>query len=332
VSDGAGAARRARRLLRWYPRAWRNRYGEEFTELLISDIAEQPRSWRRTLDVARSGLGARLGSGGLVHGLEARDRASTHLAALVRAGAGFLLLGLAVWSQLAIGWQWSRPSAPVTTAAIVAMSYLLALFAALVLLAAIPLFWALAACLVAGRARGLVLPLVLLVVAAGIVILGARHFALGWPGTGGHPWAQQHLLPGRVAAFAWAATLSITSYWAHPGALLAFPSGELAWMAASPVALAGAIAGGARIVRRLELSPRALRFEVALARVGLAAMIAFLVAACCWIAAGDPGPRNLFHIGAIDLVGVSVMAGALLFARRAGRDARDALAGVASRR
>src|SRR2546423_9118118 len=55
----------------------------------------------------------------------------------------------------------------------------------------------------------LVLPLVLLLGGVAITILGARHFALGWPGTGGHPWAHQHLLPGRVAAFGWAATASI---------------------------------------------------------------------------------------------------------------------------
>jgi hypothetical protein len=57
----AGPERRARRLLRWYPKAWRQRYGEEFTQLLIDDIGERPRSWRRTLDVARSGLGAHVG-------------------------------------------------------------------------------------------------------------------------------------------------------------------------------------------------------------------------------------------------------------------------------
>lgn len=55
----AGADRRAHRLLRWYPKAWRNRYGDEFTQLLIDDIDDRPRSWRRTLDVARSGLTAR---------------------------------------------------------------------------------------------------------------------------------------------------------------------------------------------------------------------------------------------------------------------------------
>jgi hypothetical protein len=52
-------ARRAARLLRWYPAGWRARYGEEFTELLLAEFAERPRSWRRATDVARGGVLAR---------------------------------------------------------------------------------------------------------------------------------------------------------------------------------------------------------------------------------------------------------------------------------
>jgi hypothetical protein len=69
--SGPDPARRARRLLRWYPPLWRARYGEEFAELLIADLAERPRSWRRTADVARAGLLARLAGAGLAtHPLE----------------------------------------------------------------------------------------------------------------------------------------------------------------------------------------------------------------------------------------------------------------------
>src|SRR6202046_500611 len=63
--DGDGAARRADRLLRWSPRPWRDRYGAEFTELLIADISERPRSPRRSLDVMRGGIRARLADAGL---------------------------------------------------------------------------------------------------------------------------------------------------------------------------------------------------------------------------------------------------------------------------
>ena len=37
--------RRVCRLLRWYPACWRERYGEEFAELLLAELTEQPRRW-----------------------------------------------------------------------------------------------------------------------------------------------------------------------------------------------------------------------------------------------------------------------------------------------
>ena len=63
--DDNAAAARAALLLRCYPRAWRDRYGDEFTELLISDIEERPRSAARTLDVIRGGALARCTVAGL---------------------------------------------------------------------------------------------------------------------------------------------------------------------------------------------------------------------------------------------------------------------------
>jgi hypothetical protein len=305
--------------LHWYPRPWRERYGDEFSEVLLADMAERPRSWQRALDVARRGTAARFGVGGAVH-------AEARLAAFVCSGSVFALFGIAIWAQLAIGWQWSRPSAPATSVAIVAMGCLLALFAVLAVAGFVPLLWTVLKACARGRGRALVGPFAVFLAGVVVAVLGARHFAAGWPGTGGHPWAQQHLLPGRLAALAWAETLSVTSYWAHPSALLGFPPDELLWMAASPVALVAAVAGGARMIRRLELSPRILRFEFVLARLACGAMIAFVAAACCWIAAGGTGPRNLFHVGAIDFAAVAAMVAALLVARRAGADARDALA------
>ncbi|HEY2354325.1 MAG TPA: hypothetical protein VGH79_05435 [Gaiellaceae bacterium] len=309
------AERRARRLLLWYPRAWRERYGDEFSEVLLADIAERPRSWSRAFDVARSGAVTRLGLGGAVH-------AGARLAVFACSAAAFVVFGTAIWAQLAIGWQWSRPETPATSAAIVAMSCLLGVFVVLTALGGAPVLWA----VVCRPRRAVAGPLVLFLAGAVVAVLGARHFAAGWPGTGGHPWAHQHLLPGRLAALAWAETLSVTSYWAHPAALLGFPPDELLWMAASPVALVASVAGGARTIRRLELSPRVLRFEFALARLACEAMTVFVAAACCWIAGGGTGPRNLFHVGAIDFAAIVAMVAALLVARRAGADARVALA------
>ena len=51
-------------------------------------------------------------------------------------------------------------------------------------------------------------PLLLTVAGLGVLVVGTHHFANGWPGTGGHPWAHQGVVPGGVAAYAWASTSS----------------------------------------------------------------------------------------------------------------------------
>src|SRR6201986_4493544 len=104
----SGPRERAALLLRWYPRAWRARYGEEFTELLLADLAERPRSAARTADVIRGGLVARLTDAGLCGCAPqapelARVHAQAGLASLACCAAVFLGGGGAIWSQLVIG-------------------------------------------------------------------------------------------------------------------------------------------------------------------------------------------------------------------------------------
>jgi hypothetical protein len=316
AADGGGGG--VDRLLRWYPKSWRDRYGDEFAELLAAERAEQPASWRRTTDVAWNGMVARLkGSGLTSHPLDPADQVRASLASLGWALAAFLALGVAMWSQLTIGWQWARPNSIGTTAAVVIMSGVLLLFVVLAVLAGVPVGATVVGRIARREARGLIRPSLLLLLGAGLLIVGARHFGNGWPGTGGHAWAHQGLVPGGAAAFLWASTLSISSYWAHPATLLGFPAAEVAWMVVSPAAMAGVVAGATKIVRRLDLSPRLLRYERRLATTAAWAMAAYLVGSSCWIVDGGPGPRNLFHAGAIDVAGLVLMTGASLVALRA---------------
>ncbi|MGO8874678.1 MAG: hypothetical protein ACLQNG_02800 [Acidimicrobiales bacterium] len=315
--------RRSSRLLRWYPKDWRSRYGDEFAELLVAEMADRPRSWRRSADVAWSGLLARLTSAGLTdHAIEPGDQVRASLASLWCALGVFLIFGVAMWSQLTIGWRWSPPDTRSTYAAMLLMSGAMLLFCVLALMAAIPIAGCILARVGRGESRGLLRPLLLLLVGAVFLTIGSRHFGNGWPGTGGHPWAQQGLVPGGVAAFMWASTLSVTSYWAHPHALAAFPTAELAWMAASPVAIVCEMVGAAKIVRRADLSRRVLRYEASLARVAAFGMVAFLVGSCSWVIDGHSGPNTLFHTGAIDVAGLVRMRVALAVAARALRRAR----------
>ncbi len=323
------AARRAERLLRWYPKAWRSRYGEEFVELLITDITERPRSRTRTADVARGGVVARLAAAGLCGGTPgASAQARTSLTALGWCVAIFTGLGAAMWSQLTIGWQWSEPDTPATTVAMVMMSAAMLAFGILGLAAAVPVLWSAGSHLARGRCQGLLGPAALVVACAVIMLAGGRHFGNGWPGTGGHPWARQGLVPGGVAAFSWASTLSVSSYWAHPGALAGFPAAELAWMALSPLAVTGLVGGVAALVRRTELSARVLDFETRLGVAACAAMAVFLGGCCAWILEGGPGPGNLFHAGAIDAAGAVALTIAFVAARQAARTARRGMVRV----
>jgi hypothetical protein len=320
------AERRAGRLLRWYPKAWRSRYGDEFAELLIADIAERPRVWTRTLDVVRGGIVARLTGAGLCGcAFEATAQVRASLVSLACCVTVFLGFGVAMWSQLIIGWQWSAPDTTATTVATVVMSVAVLAFVILALAAALPVACSVVSRIVRGRSTGLASPSVLFVAGAVAAFAGGRHFGNGWPGTGGHPWGGQGLVPGGVAAFSWASTLSVSSYWAHPAALAHFPAAELAWMALSPLAAACAIAGAAKAVRRTDLSPGILRFEARLGTAACVTMAVFLTGCGWWIAGRGQGPGNLFHAGAIDVAGVAVMTIALMVAHQAARQAREVI-------
>ena len=325
-------ARRAGLLLRWYPRGWRDRYGEEFTELLISDMAERPRSLSRPFDVARGGIVARLADAGLcgfpVAGGAQASAAS--LASLSTCLTVFVIVGAAMWSQLTVGWQWSAPASTATMAGMVAMSVAMMAFAALALLATLPVAWVVMARLMrAGRARdgSVLVSSVMFLGCVAVLFVGGRHFGNGWPGTGGHPWAAgfirfgghewvgRGLVPGGFAAFSWAATLSVTTYWLHPAALAAFPPAEIAWMAVSPLALAGAIWAVATAVRRACLPPRVLAFQARLAGPAFLAMLLFFAGCGGWVASG--GGQGLYRAGTIDATGVCVLALALAVAGKA---------------
>jgi hypothetical protein len=326
--------RRALRALRWYPRTWRERYGEEFAALMEDELDERPRSVRRTLDVARGGLVARAAAGGLAGVVEdERRQARASLAWLAGALAVFLAVGLAMWSQLVVGWQWTAPRTAGTTDATVAMSLCALVLAVLAAVAAVPVLAAVVASLLApGRTR-LVVPLALVAAGTTALVVGARRFENGWPGTGGHHWSDQGLVPGGAAAFVWASTLGVTAYWAHPNALHAFPRGEVVWMLASPVAIGALVLGVVQTLRTVELTARVARFELRLGLAATATMAVFLFGTLLWLTDDARRPRsipaNLFHVGAIDVVGAVVMALALAFAARAA--VRGAARGVVTR-
>ncbi len=316
------AATRARRLARWYPREWRDRHGEEFCALLEDDLCDRPRSGARLVDVARCGLAQRVVATGLASELPAPLQARRSLGWLAASVLAFAVVGSSLWSQLLVSWQWAAPPSPLTTAGTLAMTISLLGLAVAACVAVVPLASAAALALLRpGRGR-LLVPLCVVASSVCVLVVGAHRFQDGWPGTGGHhPFPDQGLAPGGVAAFAWAATLSLSAYWAHPAALGRFPTAEVAWMVTSFAALVGLVVGTGVLAHRVELSARGLRVELRCARVAAVLLGAFLAGAVCWLWAGTPSTpglvrHDLFHVGAIDLVGGAALALALcVFAR-----------------
>ena len=304
-------ARRVAGLLRWYPPSWRARYGEEFAELLLADLADQPRNWRRSADVAAHGLLARLA----VTGLTARAQPpAAQMAALGCALATFGTLGVAMLAQLATGWQWVVPGSPSVADATVLMTVAAACIVITGLAACVPFLGRIL--LAVGRRDGrLMRPAGLAVACAAALVAGARHFQNSWPGTGGTG-AEHSLVPGGVAAFAWSSTLSVSSFWVHPALLIRFPAAELAWMAASPVIGITLMIAAATAVRRLALAGGVVGYLSWLARAACLAAAAFLAGAAIWVVGQGGGDAGLFRPGLVDGAELVSMAIALAVALR----------------
>jgi hypothetical protein len=318
--DGAGLAR-VRGLLAWYPAAWRDRYGEEFAELLLAELAERPRSWTTAANVRASGLRCRLAGAGLAgHPLDPAAARRAGLGTLAFAAGTFAVAGACLWSQLAIALQWAVSDNRVITNSLNLMSAALLLCAGAALLAAAPVAWAVIAAARAGSGRSLRWPACLTLTSAAVLLAGGTHFAGGWPGAGGHLLAHQGFVPGGFAAFGWATTMWITSYWLHPAMLAAFSASQIAWMVICPLMAGCLISGVVTLLRRVELSARAFRYEIWLGYLTVAGMTMFLGAAVCWLL-WPGGARPIFHGGSVDAAGLAVLATAAIAGVRAARQA-----------
>ncbi len=152
---------------------------------------------------------------------------------------------------------------------------------------------------------------------AAAFVAGARHFQNAWPGTGGTG-ASHHLVPGGMAAFGWASTLSVSSFWAHPALLARFPAAELTWMAVSPAAGIALMVAAAVTVRRLSLPARLVRYLTRLAQLTTGAAMIFLSGAVIWLA-GERAGAGLFRPGLVDGAELLVMGLALTVALRLAR-------------
>jgi hypothetical protein len=317
MSKRSDPTRRAERFLRWYPPEWRARYGDEFRELLVSAITDEPRRPTRDVDVVVGGLLARLADAGLVGtAVTSTRRAQRSLATLACVLAVFMTVAGSMWSQLNIARSWSQPATSATHTAIVIMT--IALFAgfAIAAIGAAPVVWQAGVAVGQGRTPGIWKPALMFWAGVVVLVAGGLHFRSGWAGPGTHPWAHRAMGPDGVLAFLWASTLAVSAYWAHPTILLSFPISEITWMVFSPIALVATVTGAAKVVRRIDLTTRTLRFTTYTARATSISQGLFLFGTLMWLLDGGPGPHNLFQAGTVDLIGLAIMATTLAVAIR----------------
>jgi hypothetical protein len=303
---------RAQRLLRWYPARWRDRYGEEFAELLTAEIEEQPSSWRRTIDVAKAGLSARLSLAGLDDGpVREPSLALASTGALV---VTFAALAISVWTQLATAAHSMPLDSTAAATGIVVLTATLCILGALAMVAAAPVVLAMTRSVRHRERRGLLVPTAVIAASTGVLFAGGRHFAAHWTalaGTGHSATA----IPDRATSFAWAETYSISTFWAHPNLLLSMNLTRLGWMVASPLAVVSTVVAAAVILRRVALSSRVLHFEARLASLAVAAMLPMLAAASWWVVASQHDSYAGLRAGSLDLFLITAMGGIAVVAR-----------------
>ena len=276
--------RSARRLVRLYPRAWRERYGRELEALIVESSGGRPAGWRTRADVTLAAVrehAHRLTPGGD----PAAERSRAGMLLALWAWMLFVCAGTAV-QKVSEHWQGSVPNSrralpsasfDVLLAGAAAGGIIVLAGLALVL----PSAWSL---LRAGRARELRVSLVrsgsatLVTLAAGTAITVWAH----------HLTASQR--DGHDAAYS-----------------AAFAA--LALLVAICLATWAATAGA--VLRRLELSARVVRAEAGLACALTVAMAAMTGATLVWWrAVASTAPTTLAHEAV--LLGAAV--GAMLFA------------------
>jgi len=168
---------RARRLLRWYPPSWRNRYGEEFVDHLEQEFEDCPSNLGRSINVVRKGVVARLGDIGLFDSVA--NPGTQSRAAL---GTGVALAALMVvvmvdfWSRAMLVWSWRKyhpiPVSATTGTLTVAVSLMLLVLVAIMIVVVTFVVRQ----IFRGRARPLAVPSTIAVVTGAFLLYEVRDF------------------------------------------------------------------------------------------------------------------------------------------------------------
>jgi hypothetical protein len=254
------------RLLRWYPEAWRQRYGDELIALMEDTYDDRPVPWRCRMSLARSGAVERLRGSGLAQGGDGsgqRIRSGSLLvlwawAVFVVAGAGF--------AKFAEHWDAVTPKGA---------------------------RWLPAAAFDAVQWAALTGGVIVLVAASASVPAFVRSMARG----GWAPIRLPVLRAVAVAAATVVATVGIV-VWAHhlgprPAGRAHLPYAGVAalWALMVVATIATGTAAAVAVARRLRFSPRVLRLQGVLALAMVLVMVVVVAGTIAWwgaVAANAP--------------------------------------------
>lgn len=285
-------SRRAERLLRWYPLAWRERYGSEFVDLMEQEMADAPRSATRTANIIYKGLKARLSDLGVVGDtVSPANQTRAAVATSFVFVAAFLVLALHYWS---IGMNFWDDGGIKESFAVTAWLGAATVFAGILCLSVIAwvfsLLWFAGKDLIRHKTKGVATPLAVIV--ASIVFLVYMVYpnirnALALQGT---DWLQ----PGQVIKMISLETngvlINVYGVWSHPG--LRLNSGSITF-ALTPIVLVTFALCVARLIRRTEFSGKVIRISRRASISLSVTMLLFLVSYLGWVFSG--GPPDHFH-------------------------------------
>lgn len=246
-----------RPFLRWYPAAWRARYGGELEALLEDTLEGGPVPWSLRWSLARSGVSQRLRSAHLTSSDGTPEERARAGSLLVLAAWALFVVGGAGFAKFTEHWQddVAAPWRPVPQAAFDAVAVLAVVVVVTVLTGAALALPALVRLVRHGRWSEVRRPVALSVALA--VAAGAAVTGLVW-------WAH-HQVPAATGVPSW-------RYQGAGAGLVVVGLGAL-W---------AATAAAAAVVRVGGLGRRTLRLEATLALTACGAMVLMTVAAAVW--------------------------------------------------
>jgi hypothetical protein len=298
MSGEASRSRRAHRLLWWYPKSWRDRYGEEFADHLEQEFADRSLDFGRSLNIAGKGMVARFGDFGFSNATVSSEGQSRAAVGTSLALTIFLIaLMLNFWALAMDRWS-SRKYHPIPVSATTGM---LTVVTFLLVISLVALVLTVVVCVVRQfmrrQGRTIAVPSTL-AAASGIFLL----YAMRWipiefyrqmylhprPGIG---WTH----PGSVIAAAGETIWGNTMNWIFPW-ISSFDNPGHIYVINDIVPIAFLLFGVAiaSLWRRVELP----RFSARLSSVAvtlLGGLIgAFVVAYVAWLAFGGPSGSQSF--------------------------------------